>query len=182
MTLNDTAGSTAGKDHAARQGGSRQQSPKQLQKQTPKVDIDERFRKELREQQLPDEIALQGNQMLVDVATHLLRAHARHIRITERGAPVALMSMEAFGARFLGSFLEEQDPPHAPRLLHTIPEEEIVKYAKRHGIAVVPEEHDEVREMLDRIAKRQPQTYFSLAKSGERLSAAAEQLRKGKRK
>ena len=80
-----------------------------------------------------------------------------------------LMSMEHFGSQFLASFLEEQEPPRHPLLLHTIPEELLAGFAHKHKIPVVQEERTAVRDMLDRIAMRQPQTYFSLCRSAQRL-------------
>ena len=112
------------------------------------------------------------------VATQLLKIHAPKIQIVEKNAQtVHLMSMQAYGSSFLRSFIEEHNPPQSPRLLHTIPEEELVHYAEKHDILVVKEEKDDVRHMLDRIAAQQPQTYFSLARSAWRLKDAADALR-----
>jgi len=144
------------------------------------MDIDERFRKELRGQRLSGSVALSGNPMLTAIAVALLRRHAPDITVernTANAIVVHLYSMESFGSAFLAAFLEGAEPPRRPLLLHTIPESELAAFARLQGIPVIAEERDTVRQMLDRIAERQPQTYFSLCKSALRLLPAAERLR-----
>jgi tRNA(Ile)-lysidine synthase TilS/MesJ len=139
------------------------------------MDIKQRFRQELRA--VPKCVSLDGNAMQMAVAKLLLADHPDFA--VKDGAPsVRLMSLEAYGSAFLASFMEECDPPEGPFLLNTIPEDDIIGFAQQHSIAVLREEHDDVREMLSRIARKQPQTFLSLARSADRLKAAADLLRK----
>lgn len=131
------------------------------------VDLHQRFKEEARG--LPASISLRGNPMQVAVAQALLARHAPDIRVSPEGTAVGLMSMEAYGAAFLASFMERQELPMEPLLFISIPEQLLVAYAQAKGIPVVREEHDDIRRMLDRIAAQQPQTYFSLYRSARRL-------------
>lgn len=143
----------------------------------PAIDLLQRFRDEIKG--LPPQVSLVGNAMQVEIAERLL---AEHGITNTRGESVQLASMEQFGSAFLESFMEKKDPPKGRFLFHTIPEAELIAFAKRHDIPVVHEERSHVRFMLDRIAQKQPQTYFSLSRSSERLRAAAELLRTGQEK
>jgi tRNA(Ile)-lysidine synthase TilS/MesJ len=133
------------------------------------VDLAHRFRQEARE--LPQRVALHGNAMQDEIARTLLARHAPHIEITPEGEPVALMSLERYASAFLASLLEGTSAPSGRQLLRTIPERTLVAYARRHAIPVVEEERDAARGMLERIAQRQPQTFFSLARSAQRILA-----------
>jgi hypothetical protein len=162
----------------------------------PLVEIDARFRKELREQGLPRRIRLSGEPWLIEIAKRLLASHAPHIVIDTpmTGAPtgvftpdasaptvVHVASMEEFGAAFVRSFLEERDPPAYPTLLYSIPEPVLRDFARKHNIPFPPVATagtDDVRALLDRIAAEQPQTYYSLSKSALRLKEYAEALRR----
>ena len=142
------------------------------------IDIDDRFRGELKTLRLPPRVAIIGNTMLQEIARHLLAVHAPDITIDDSAeTTIALMSMEQYGASFLESFLEEHNPPSPHTLLSSIPETALQEYARKHGIERVDDEKSDVRKMLDGIAVNQPQTYFSLAKSAKRLQNAAEALR-----
>lgn len=145
-----------------------------------RLDIDERFRREIKG--LPERVCLVGNEMLRAVATDLLQKHSPHIMIDAAGTRTTLLSLEQFGARFLGVFMEAADPPEGPFLLHTIPEQVIVGYAEKKGFPIVREEKDKVRKMLDGISAEQPQTYFALVRSAQRLEGILETLRKDGRK
>jgi hypothetical protein len=148
---------------------------------SPSVDIEVRFREELKS--FPHKsILLIGDASLHPVAVRLLRTYAPDIMLSEMGVPVQLMSMEQYCAQFLGAFLEENDPPQEPILLKSIPESEIMAYAKKHDLPFAEQPKDDVRTMLDNLAKRQPQTYFSLYRSAQRLRPAAERLRKSSSK
>jgi hypothetical protein len=149
------------------------------------IDIDQRFRTELRDQELPARISLVGNRMLVAVARRLLAQHSPETvvdfvgdGVDEDTVLVALYSLESYGTAFLTAFLEEQEPPSMPALLYSIPESLILEYARRYDLLVVEEPKSEVRVMLDRIAALQPQTFYSLSKSALRLGPYAEVLRK----
>jgi hypothetical protein len=109
---------------------------------------------------------------------------------------VALMSLEEYGSVFLRIFLEgtpsvseqysgsfnidsvDQDIVKSDAfmqfsknriLLSSIPEQVLVDYARKHSLPLIELDKDDVRNMLDSIAQKQPQTYFSLAKSAKRL-------------
>ncbi len=125
------------------------------------VDLARRFRDEAKA--LPARIALRGNAMQMEIARRLLERHAPHIAVGAAGEPVALMSLERYAGTFLASFLEGTQPPAGFVLLRSIPERELLAYARRNGIPLVEEGRDPVRATLDRIAQRQPQTYFSRA-------------------
>jgi hypothetical protein len=144
------------------------------------VDIDKRFREELRQQQLNASISLEGNEMLIAVAEALLHKHAPHITFAQHGAPVKLMTMERFGSAFITAFLEEQEPPQGQMLLYSVPEQEIILFAKHHEIPIVEEEKDDAQLMLDDLAKSQPQTYQSLMRSALRLLPQMHPLRRSK--
>jgi hypothetical protein len=144
------------------------------------VDIKARLREEIRD--LPPQISLSGNAMQIEVAKRLLKECAAHIQVTGEGEPVQVMSMEQYASSFLESFMEEAEPPQGRFLLYTIPESELILFAARHHIPAVHEPHSAVRSMLDRIAASQPQTYFSLLRSSQRLKGAAEQLREVRQK
>lgn len=145
------------------------------------IDIDDRFRSELKALQLPPRVAIIGNAMLCGIAQRLLTAHAPETTIDDAAETrIPLMSMEQYGAAFLESFLEEHNPPSPHTLLSSIPETALQEYARKHGIRIVDDERSDVRKMLDGIAANQPQTYFSLAKSAKRLQNAAEALREQK--
>ena len=151
------------------------------------VDIDARFREELRTDPLPSRISLVGTVSMVAIATRLLAIHAPRIIIADDGVPVRLMSLEAFGASFLASFLEEKNPPSWPVLLYSIPEATLACYAKKQGLPafsgvaldslVIDDNTRDVRLMLDHIAISQPQTYHSLCRSALRLRERTEKLR-----
>ena len=132
------------------------------------IDIDDRFRQEIRG--FPRTIRPEGNGMQTAIVKKLLERNTDHISIANDGVPVQCMSLENYGTRFLEVFLENREPPQGLFLLHTIPEELLVKYAEHHGIPVVREEKTPVRKMLERIREEQPQTFFTLAKSAERLT------------
>ncbi len=145
------------------------------------IDIDDRFREELRELQLASVIILEGNQMLCNIAERLLAVHAPKIivkncadTIEEADAQhVMLMSLEDYGTAFMGYFLEEnsllQNITNKKILLSSIPESVLFDYAKKHSLVLVESQKSDIRIMLDAIAQKQPQTYFSLAKSAKRL-------------
>lgn len=142
------------------------------------IDIDDRFRSELKELRLPPRIAIIGNTMLREIAQRLLAVHAPETTIDDAAeTKITLMSMEQYGAAFLESFLEESDPPDRRTLLSSIPETTLQEYARKYSIEIVDSKKSDVRKMLDGIAAEQPQTYFSLAKSAKRLHDAAEALR-----
>lgn len=141
---------------------------------SPSIDIRQRFRDELRTLQLPKAVSLVGNAMQAAVAELLLKEHGI---VVGQGPQVQLMSMEAYCSAFLKSFMEEAPPPSGIMLLTTIPEDALIAFAKEHDIPVVCDDRDDVRRMLDSIAASQPQTYFSLRRSSDRLKAAAEMLR-----
>jgi hypothetical protein len=148
--------------------------------ESPSIDIRQRFREELKIQDLPSPLQLSGNAMQREIAKLLLKEQG--IVTHHQGIPVQLMSMEAYCGLFLASFLEERDPPQGKFLLTTIPEAELIAFATAHNIPVEQEQIDDVRTMLDNIAKAQPQTYFSLRRSSDRLRAAAEMLRTSQQK
>lgn len=142
----------------------------------PKIDIHKRFRNELRDQDLPERIYLVGNDMQKQVAKLLLEKHAPKITVSEDGEKVQLMSLEAFGSGFLSAFMESEKPPQGKMLLYTIPEEALLSYAEHYDIPLIKEEKSKVREFVERIAKEQPQTFFSLGRSAQRLKEAARDL------
>lgn len=139
----------------------------------PHVDIMARFNAEVKE--LPAEISLRGSATLQAIARQLLKGH--DVKIVERGAEVQLMSMEEYGTLFLAAFLENMEFPKGHHLLYTIPELELQLFAERHNITWVDGPKSDIRIMLDNIAQEQPQTYFSLLRSAQRLQAF---LRNGK--
>ncbi len=139
---------------------------------TPKgveIDIHQRFRKELHRLQLPKRITLIGNEMVVAVAKRLLTRHADYLEMVDNGEPVRLLSMERYGLEFLEGVMSDKYRPGF-FLLTTIPEEAIKGYALRCGLPVVDEPLPEMAELVDKIKTVQPQTYFALRKSAERLN------------
>ncbi len=106
--------------------------------------------------------------MQAAIAERLLRRHRPHTSIGE-GTTVVLCSQETYTSRLLESMLTGAPPPKGPFLLHTIPEELLISFAARHNIPIIREEKSDVRRMVERIAKEQPQTFFSLARSMGRL-------------
>jgi hypothetical protein len=87
------------------------------------------------------------------------------------------MSMEQYGTLFFAGFLEQMDLPNGHFLLYTIPEMELQLFAGHRGITWVDEPKSDIRIMLDNIAQEQPQTFFSLLRSAQRLQGI---LRKAK--
>ena len=139
----------------------------------PAIDLRQRFHDEAKG--LPAVVFLEGNAMQVEIARRLLEEY--NIAVSENGERVQLASMEQYGSAFLEAFMEEKNPPQGRFLFITIPESELIAFARREHIPVIEEERSDVRKMLDKIAAHQPQTYFSLSRSSKRLSAAAELLR-----
>jgi hypothetical protein len=139
----------------------------------PHVDVAARIHAEVK--QLPSEIRLHGNLTLQAIARELLKEH--EIRVTETGTLVHLMSMEQYGTLFFAGFLEQMDLPDGHFLLYTIPEIELQLFAGHRGIMWIDEPKSDIRIMLDNIAQEQPQTFFSLLRSAQRLQGI---LRKAK--
>ncbi len=85
-------------------------------------------------------------------------------------------SLEHELCRELRNFLEDEDEhSRFPVLLGTIPEELILAYAKRHKLAGKPlAPRDDVRELLESLQEKQPQTKAALRKSFAYLREAAE--------
>jgi hypothetical protein len=133
----------------------------------PHIDVAARIHAEIK--QLPPEVRLQGNAALGAIAREFLKAH--EIRITEHGVPVQLLSMEEYGTLFFAGFLEDMAMPQGHYLLYSIPEFELQYFADHHGIAWIEEPKSDIRIMLDNIAQEQPQTFFSLLRSAQRLQA-----------
>ncbi len=149
-----------------------------IKDETVVIDINDRFREELRELQLAPVIVLEGNEMMRAIAERLLSIHASKIVIQTNSEiddssveRILLMSLEEFGTTFLRSFLEGTNLPGKKQkiLLCSISESELIKYAKKHSMVLCDFEKNEVRDMLDAIVQKQPQTYFSLAKGAKRL-------------
>jgi len=122
--------------------------------------------------------------MLQSIARELLARYAPETTVVDDVVvvpvdviPVSLIGIESYGAMFLKTFLLSDDMPGSlvsssgHTLLCSIPYEELIRYAQSHGIPIVPDEHDDVRSMLDAISMAQPQTYQSLRKSAQRLHA-----------
>lgn len=86
------------------------------------------------------------------------------------------LSREEYCAGVLRAFLSDNPPPEET-IFSTIPEAELLAYAAAHGVAIAPAPHDPARDMLDAIAKAQPQTYSSMRRSAERLRPGLERLR-----
>lgn len=135
----------------------------------PRIDLHARFRKELREQEFPSRISLSGNPMQAEIAQRLLGQHAPHIEVADGGEKVRLLSLEQHGSEFLAEFLEGTPAREGLTLLSTIPEDALVSFAEHQGISIVREERTPVRALVERVAKEQPQTFFSLSRSARNL-------------
>ena len=131
----------------------------------PSIDVASRIHTEIK--QLPVEVRLLGNPALQAIAQEMLKES--HVRITDQGTPVQLLSMEEYGTLFFAGFLEDMDLPRGYYLLYSIPEVELQYFAEHHGITWVDEPKSDIRIMLDNIAQEQPQTFFSLLRSAQRL-------------
>jgi hypothetical protein len=130
------------------------------------MDIHQKFREEILE--LPEHIKLEGRSELIALAKLLLEMQAKHIVISEQGERVLVVSMEEYGVRMLGTFLENAEMPQRV-LLATIDEKSLQEFAEKNNITVTYEESD-LRTMLGKLAAQQPQTYHSLLRSGQRLT------------
>ncbi|MDD9954164.1 MAG: hypothetical protein OXR66_07575 [Candidatus Woesearchaeota archaeon] len=134
-----------------------------------KVDLKNRFRKELHA--LPKKICLKGSAMHKEIAKQLIKQQApHHFEIAEDGEPITLMSLETYTAHFLSVFMEKKQPLNGLFLLHSIPEAELIQYAKQRKIPIIKETKDKIRVFIEDIAKEQPQVWFSLLRSADRLS------------
>lgn len=135
----------------------------------PFVNIHDRFRKEVHKLPLPKKIRLEGNAMHVKITKRLIAKHAPYLEVDENAEIVRVMSLEEYGIEFLKGFMGAQRDLKHLVLLSTIPDRVLREYAKSHGIRVIDDEPCPVRTMVERIAKEQPQTFFALRKSAERI-------------
>lgn len=153
-------------------------------------EIEKQLRKELRTKKWST-ARRERELFLIDTGTvetpvlrHLLqKIFNRRVRVTllpsttrRRKGVFLPTSLENELCRGLRNFLEDEDVhPRFPTLMATIPEAMILTYGAAHNITGKPlAPRDDVRELLEELQARQPQTKSALRKSLEWLEKKKE--------